>query len=63
MHQCPCIAAAPVRGASPIHQAIIDGCSVTGVTTMLLDEGWDTGDILLQKQVTIEPEDTAGSRK
>ena len=49
------------RGASPIHQAIIDGCSVTGVTTMLLDEGWDTGDILLQKQVTIEPEDTAGS--
>ncbi|NLA58258.1 MAG: methionyl-tRNA formyltransferase [Firmicutes bacterium] len=49
------------RGASPIQQAIIDGCTVTGVTTMLLDEGWDTGDILLQKQVAIEPHDTAGT--
>lgn len=49
------------RGAAPIQQAIIDGCRVTGVTTMLLDEGWDTGDILLQEQVMIEPEDTAGS--
>ncbi len=49
------------RGASPIQQAIIDGCTVTGVTTMLLDEGWDTGDILLQREVPIAPEDTAGS--
>jgi methionyl-tRNA formyltransferase len=49
------------RGAAPIQQAIIDGCSATGVTTMLLDEGWDTGDILLQRQVPIQPEDTAGS--
>jgi len=49
------------RGASPIQQAIIDGCTVTGVTTMLLDEGWDTGDILLQKQVAIAPHDTAGT--
>jgi len=47
------------RGASPVQQAIIDGCQKTGVTTMLLDEGWDTGDILLQRQVTIEPIDTA----
>ena len=49
------------RGAAPIQQAIIDGCSKTGITTMLLDEGWDTGDILLQREVTIEPSDTAES--
>lgn len=47
------------RGASPIQQAIIDGCRKTGVTTMLLDQGWDTGDILLQEEVDITPEDTA----
>lgn len=47
------------RGASPIQQAIIDGCRKTGVTTMLLDEGWDTGDILLQEEVDIIPQDTA----
>lgn len=48
------------RGASPIQQAIIDGCTETGVTTMLLDEGWDTGDILLQVRVPIASTDTAG---
>ncbi|MBO4289042.1 MAG: methionyl-tRNA formyltransferase [Lachnospiraceae bacterium] len=49
------------RGAAPINQAIIDGCSETGVTTMLMDAGMDTGDILLQWKVPIEPKETAGS--
>ncbi len=45
------------RGAAPIQRALIDGESVTGVTTMLIDEGLDTGPILLQKEVPIEEED------
>lgn len=47
------------RGASPIHWAILNGDSETGVTTMQMDEGMDTGDILLVKKVPIGPEDTA----
>jgi methionyl-tRNA formyltransferase len=47
------------RGAAPIQWAIARGKSVTGVTTMRIDAGLDTGDILLQKEVTIEPQDTA----
>ena len=49
------------RGAAPINQAVIDGCEVTGVTTMLMDEGMDTGDILLQKEVPLDPKETAGT--
>jgi len=41
------------RGAAPIAWAILKGEKVTGVTTMLLDEGMDTGDILLQKEVPV----------
>ncbi len=41
------------RGAAPIAWAILNGEKVTGVTTMLLDEGMDTGDILLQTEVPI----------
>ncbi len=48
------------RGAAPINRAIIDGEEVTGVTTMLLDEGMDTGDILLSREIPIGPDDTAG---
>ncbi len=48
------------RGASPVNQAIIDGEVETGVTTMLMDEGMDTGDILLQKSIGILPDETAG---
>lgn len=47
------------RGAAPIQWAIARGESVTGVTTMSIDSGLDTGDILLQKEVPIPPEDTA----
>lgn len=49
------------RGAGPIQWAIINGERETGVTTMLMDEGMDTGAILLQEAVPIEPDDTAGT--
>jgi len=47
------------RGAAPIQWAIANGESVTGVTTMRIDEGLDTGDILLQREMSISAEDTA----
>ena len=47
------------RGAAPIQWAIARGESVTGVTTMRIDAGLDTGDILLQEEIPIAPEDTA----
>jgi len=47
------------RGAAPIQWAIARGESVSGVTTMRIDAGLDTGDILLQKEISIAPEDTA----
>ena len=49
------------RGASPIQQAVIEGDKESGVTIMLMDEGIDTGDILLTERVAIEPYDTADS--
>lgn len=48
------------RGAAPIQWALINGDTETGITTMLMDEGMDTGAILLQESVPIEPNDTAG---
>ena len=48
------------RGAGPIQWAIIKGERETGITTMLMDEGMDTGGILLQERLTIKPEETAG---
>ncbi len=47
------------RGAAPIQWAIANGESVTGVTTMRIDAGLDTGDILMQCEIPIGPEDTA----
>jgi methionyl-tRNA formyltransferase len=49
------------RGAGPIQWAIINGETETGITTMLMDEGMDTGAMLLQEKMAIGPEDTAGS--
>jgi methionyl-tRNA formyltransferase len=49
------------RGAGPIQWALINGERETGVTTMLMDEGMDTGAILLQRPLPIAPDDTAGS--
>lgn len=48
------------RGATPIQQALLDGEAETGVTTMYLDAGMDTGDIILQERVPIASTDTAG---
>lgn len=45
------------RGAAPIHWALANGDKTTGITTMLMDEGMDTGDMLLKKEITIEKED------
>lgn len=49
------------RGAAPIQWAIINGEEITGVTTMFMDEGMDTGDILLTDQTRIGKKETAGS--
>lgn len=49
------------RGASPVQRALWDGRASTGVTTLWMDEGIDTGDLLLQRWEPIHPEDDAGS--
>ena len=49
------------RGAAPIQWAVIDGCEYSGVTTMQMNEGLDTGDILLTKKVKLAPKETGGS--
>lgn len=48
------------RGAAPIQWAVINGEQTTGVTTMYMGEGMDTGDMLLKKETPIGPEETAG---
>lgn len=48
------------RGAAPINKVILDGETETGVTTMQMDEGLDTGDILLSRSTPIGPNETAG---
>jgi methionyl-tRNA formyltransferase len=49
------------RGVAPVQWAILEGDSETGVTTMCMDRGVDTGPVLLTERVPILPEDTAGS--
>ncbi len=49
------------RGAAPVNWAIIHGEKKTGITTMLMDEGMDTGHILLQQEEEIKEQDTAES--
>ena len=49
------------RGSAPVNWALINGESVTGVTTMMTDLGMDTGDILMQREAPILPEDNAGT--
>ncbi len=48
------------RGAAPINKAIIEGETETGITTMYMDVGLDTGDMLVKKTLAIGPEETAG---
>ncbi|HEX9410340.1 MAG TPA: methionyl-tRNA formyltransferase [Actinomycetota bacterium] len=50
-----------LRGAAPVQRAILQGLDVTGVTTIRMDEGMDTGPMLLQAEISIRPEDDAGS--
>ncbi|MGE0083176.1 MAG: methionyl-tRNA formyltransferase [Desulfococcaceae bacterium] len=65
----PCIAAVNIhasllpryRGAAPIQRAVINGEKETGVTTMRMDAGMDTGDILLMEKTEIFSEDTSAS--
>lgn len=49
------------RGAAPIQWAIIEGEAVTGVTTMQMDEGLDTGDMILKKEVPVSEDETGES--
>ncbi len=49
------------RGAAPIHWAIINGETKTGVTTFFIDEKIDTGAMILQDEIDIEPTETVGS--
>ncbi|MBE7041958.1 MAG: methionyl-tRNA formyltransferase [Ruminococcaceae bacterium] len=49
------------RGAAPLQWCVMAGDTVTGVTTMQMDEGLDTGDMLIKKELPITPEDTGGS--
>jgi len=48
------------RGAAPINWAIINGETTTGITTFLIDEGMDTGKILMQRSIPIGKDETAG---
>ena len=63
---CGCINVHPsllpkYRGAAPIQWALINGEEETGITIMLLDETEDTGDIILQRHVKIDPRETAAT--
>lgn len=49
-----------LRGAAPIQWSVINGDEYAGVTAMRMDEGLDTGDMILKKQVIIDPDETAG---
>lgn len=49
------------RGAAPIQWAVINGEAVSGVTTMRMDEGLDTGDMILKEEVELLPQETGGS--
>ena len=49
------------RGAAPIQWAVINGDAITGVTTMRMDTGIDTGDMIAKREVRIAEEETGGS--
>lgn len=49
------------RGAAPIQRAVMNGDTISGVTIMKMEAGLDSGPMLLQQAVSIEPEDTAGT--
>lgn len=49
------------RGAAPIHRCIENGDAISGVTIMRMDKGMDSGDILMQCETEVQPDETAGS--
>lgn len=49
------------RGSAPIQHAVLNGDKISGITTMLMNEGMDTGDILKKREVEILPDDTSES--
>ncbi|MCR5769578.1 MAG: methionyl-tRNA formyltransferase [Lachnospiraceae bacterium] len=49
------------RGASPIQWAVINGDEETGISIMYMEKGLDTGDVILQKSLKLDPDETAGS--
>ena len=49
------------RGSAPIHWAVINGETTTGITTMYMDVGMDTGDMIIKAETPVLPEDTTGS--
>ncbi|MEI3339004.1 MAG: methionyl-tRNA formyltransferase [Eubacterium sp.] len=49
------------RGAAPIQWAVINGEKVSGVTTMRMDEGLDTGDMIMKEEVVLDEKETGGS--
>jgi len=49
------------RGAAPIHRAIMNGEGASGVTTMYIDLGMDSGDMIFKKKVAIDPDENTGS--
>lgn len=50
-----------LRGAAPVQHAILQGLATTGVTIQRVGEGWDQGEIMLQQEAPVLPEDTAGT--
>jgi methionyl-tRNA formyltransferase len=50
-----------LRGASPVQTALLEGAEETGVTTIAMDEGMDTGPLLLRRPDSVRPDDDAGS--
>lgn len=48
------------RGAAPVHRAVMNGEKETGITTMFMDEGLDTGDMILQRAIPIGEDDNVG---
>jgi methionyl-tRNA formyltransferase len=50
-----------LRGAAPVQRALLEGLAVTGVTTIRMDQGMDTGPILLQQDVAVAETDDAGT--
>ena len=61
MCECTCIATAKISWRSTDPVAVINGDPYTGVSTQRMDEGVDTGDIILEEKVEIRPDETGGS--